>query len=90
MQESITPPTQKMVRRFANEIRQKLNKVSGSVSQFVPSLLLHFRKGILVKKTKPREAARNMRLSYKLQPTEILYLNSVPLNSIQLNFMLLN
>ena len=70
------PPTQEMVRRFANEIRQKLDKASMPVSNSWLSRFCKRHPEILVKKTKPMEAARigrktfssgsrNMTLSYR-------------------------
>ena len=58
MQEGIMPPTQEMVRRFANEIRQKLDKASMPVSNSWLSRFCKRHPEILVKKTKPMETAR--------------------------------
>jgi hypothetical protein len=58
MQEGIMPPTQEMIRRFANEIRQKLDKASRPVSNSWLSRFCKRHPEILVKKTKPMEAAK--------------------------------
>jgi hypothetical protein len=58
MQEGVMPPTQEMVRRFANEIRQRLDKSSKPVSDSWLSRFCKRHTDILVKKTKPMEAAR--------------------------------